>query len=552
MLSSPTRPLNNKGLDDRLDAIEMSYTGSMMRLVDLGRALMDEDGFIAGLVHTICHGLLSCPLNFQGPADMISALVDGHGTPGEWGEMHPESECAKIIADGIVYNAGLGRYVFGPDEIDRPYGAHRVPRLIWQDPRWLRQDTYTLQWYFMGRNGEVPVNPGDGEWVLYQPYPTTDAWRHGAVIFITLATIFARDAIFDQGRISEVCAPTRVATPSKPVSPAARKRVSDAMDKVGRQAHITLDHGWVYAIVSAAGGEWGKVCSEIISRSQQAVEVGLTGNRLSTESGSGFVNVSFYVRVNDARRGFWARSFLRTLREQGLVWWVRDNYGGARVRECPVPVWTTESPEDATARLKKLEVAGESIAKLVEGASKGGLDIDPSYLLEVLQGLGVRATQKAANKNIATLPLGVDAVNAAVRVSEVRTFLGLTNKGDPKEQQYIAEVNAGVPPPAPLPAPGAVTAPLPALPAAPAPEAAAREEDCDEDEEDCDERDRLAAAMSECGMDRCTHGLTHRCLRCGVRRVYRIENGAHVIGWRALKRRPVQAHTPAGPAGMAA
>ncbi len=397
-LQFPTRPSNARTLEHREDAILATYNGTLRMLVDLGRILISEDGFQSGLVDTIAHGILGMPLSWLGPEDMIAALTDSHGTPGEWGKMHPENETAKVFADGVVFNAGLGQYVFGADDLIRPIGVHRVPRLMWRDPRWLRRDPYTLQWFFMGRGGEVPINPGDGEWVLFQPYPDTDSWRHGPILYMSLAAIFARDTLFDRQRVSEVCAPTRIARAVKPTTVPARKKMAANLAKMAHDNQITMSHEWLYEIVSASAGDYWQVCGEIITWARQMVEVGLTGNILSIEGPTGFSNADIYRRVTDSRRRFYAASWVRCIREQGLSWWVRDNYGEAAVARCPVPVYNTESPEDASARAGAMEAWGKALKSISDGltATNTSVVLEPSYVIELLQRANIRAVVKAA------------------------------------------------------------------------------------------------------------------------------------------------------------
>lgn len=523
-LQFPTRPLNGRTMADREDAILASYNGRLRELVDLGRMLISEDGFQQGLLDTMAHGLVGMPLAFQGDPGMVAALTDSEGTPGEWGAMHTENEAAKILADGIVFNMGLGQYIFSEADLARPIGAHRVPRLVWRDPRWLRRDPYTLQWYFMGKGGEVPITPGDGEWLLFQPYPDTDSWRHGPILYMTICAIFARDTLFDRQRVSEVCAPTRIARATKPTDKKARAKMASDISKMAHDNQITLSHEWLYEIVTAAAGDYWKVCDTIITWARQMVEVGLTGNILSIEGPTGFSNADIYRRVTDSRRRFYANAWTRCLRDQGLTWWVRDNYGEGAVVRCPVPVYNVESPEDAIARAGALKAWGEGVKACAEGIGAAGVELDPAYVLEVLQRAGIRARPKAGPVQVTSLALGVEQVGAVVRGSVALASLGLQPFGDARDDMTIAALlnaakgGAGAPPSA-APTAGPVA---PAAPGAPAPP--------EEDEEPAPADDggasaRLADDMNAHGIGACRHRKTSTCRTCGLVASYRVVPG---------------------------
>jgi hypothetical protein len=544
-LQFPTRPLNERTMVDREDAILATYNGRLRELIDLGRLLISEDGFQQGLLDTMAHGLIGMPLSFQAHPEMVIALTDSAGTPGEWGKLHPENEVAKILADGIVFNLGLGQYVFDEDDVERPIGAHRVPRLLWRDPRWLRRDPYTLQWHFLGRGGEVPINPGDGEWVLFQPYPDTDAWRHGPILYMTLCAIFSRDTLFDRQRVSEVCAPTRVARAVKPTDRKTRAKVANDVAKMAHDNQITLSHEWLYEIVTAAAGDYWKVCDAIITWARQMVEVGLTGNILSIEGPTGFSNADIYRRVTDSRRRFYANAWTRCLREQGLTWWVRDNYGEAAVQYTPVPVYNVESPEDAIARAGALKAWGDGIKACAEGIGAAGVELDVAYVIETLQRAGIRARVKAGPVQVTSLNLGVEQVAAVVRGGVALQSLGLAPFGDERDNQTIAALanaaKAGGGSPQTPPKPPADAPPVSPAAAEPSEE----EEPADEDDDGASAR--LADQMNAHGIGACRHRKTSVCRTCGIRAAYDVVPGANGephrfrATWSAIRYAPARA-----------
>ncbi len=391
----PTRPVNEYTPREQREAKQATYTGTLRRAADLWRAAITENGVFAGLMSTITHGLLGLPLNLQGDPAMCAALLDAEGTPGEYGQLFPEDETAAVMADGLGFGIGLGQMIMPCDPMTRPVGGHIVPHMKWWDPRDLRQDPYTRQWYLLTRDGEIPITPGDGEWIMYTPYPDTDAWRHGPWIYITLAFIFSRDAVYDRQRHAEVLAPVRVGRAVKPTTPAARKKFLAELGQMMRDNCLVLPEQWEYEIVESAGtGRITEVYKAIVEWANNDVEVGLTGNAQALNGPTGFSNGNIYSRVTDSKRRFFAKTWFTCARDQGLTYWAWDNYG---TTNAPTGGYNVESPEDALARAKALGEWGEGLGKLAAGLQAVGRKVDPTWVDETMRRQGVRtvATEEA-------------------------------------------------------------------------------------------------------------------------------------------------------------
>jgi len=479
----PVRPLSDLTPQMRRAAIEATYTGRLQEAVDLYRQCVTEDGYISGILATMAHGILGMPHTFQGDAAMCEALDDAGGTPSEYRRMHPENECAQIFADGLGF-IGLGQYVYdASEECQRPAGTNRVPHLEWRDPRWLWRNPITLQWYFTSRAGMRAINPGDGEWFMFCPYPNVDAWRHGPWLYITLAAIFARDAAFDRQRVSEVTTPTPVMRATKPTSKDARKEALRQLKDLAHDHRIVLPEQWEYEIVSTSG-EYKDVAQGIIDWATGMVEVGLTGNMMGMKAQSAFTDANVYKRTTTDRRRFFANAWCDAVRAQGLRYWGRDNYANDNA---PVVKINVESPEDRLSESKAIEQEGKALVSLQQGCDAVGVELDPEWVVERAQAKGIRVRPKLV------------AVPAP-------------------------------PTPAMPSAPAATPAPNPA------PSAPTSEDDAPQEPGDAA---RLAEKMTAHGIARCEHGALNRCRLCGVERVRDFEPGGDGqpqwrIAWRPI------------------
>ena len=457
VVSMPTRPLSEYTAAAQRKAREASYLGTMRDAVDLTRAAMTESGATSGLVQMIAHGIQGLPLQLQGDDEMRSALLDEEGAPGDYGLMMPENEAAQVFADGITTNLGLGQMIVvcwqcrsslladdlcltcGARKAERPAGMRNPDRLRWWDPRWLRQDLYTRQWYLTTLSGEMPIDPGDGEFFLYQPYPEIDAWRHAPWLYITIAFVFGRDAVFDRQRHSEVLAPTRVARATKPTTKESRRDMYRKLSKMQRDNLIVLPEQYVYEIVDSTG-RITDVYTAIVDWARREVEIGLTGNIVGVEGNKGFTSADVYQRVTDSKRRFYATTWFRAVRSQILTWWGADNFG---TRNVPTGGYNIKSPEDVLAEAKAYEQWGSSLDTLKRGLDAHGIEADPAWVIETMQRAGVRVRLKPQGQAPARkLDLAPTDLAKAIRLSEARASQQLPPFGDSRDSLTFPEFDA--------------------------------------------------------------------------------------------------------------
>ncbi len=570
----PVQPNDDLTMQARADAIASTYSGLLMSAVDLYRLTVKRNGFMAGILLTMAHGFLGLPLSWQGDPEMIAALDDirDHGgnvlTPGDFQRQHPENECAEIFSDGIGLGLGLGQYLLmcwrcdgvewlrspglsaanneietckrcGAVRTDRAIGLRELYQLRWRDPRWLWRNIVTQQWYYTGRQGMIPITPGDGEWFLFQTVPDQDLWIHGPWALGTEAAIFTRDARYDMQAISATCAPTHVFqfSTTSGADPRVREDMQRQADNIRFQNKLFIPGEAKHEIHAAEGGASGYVgtADRITSWAQEQWEVYVTGIRQGTENGTGFANNGVLQRVSRERRAFYAGAWIRQLVAQGLVWWARGNFGS---RPCPVGHYDTRSPEDKLAASKADTEEGTAVKGLAEAYGVVGYELDPAYIEERAQSHNHRVRRRV------TAPIPTEDQASAVLMGwEAREALGRGKFGDERDQITISELqNAGKAAGKASPAPALPLAPPPgtasASPEQVAPVARAEEE---EEEGDDDEEDaaRLAGEYTARKLDRCPyHGRTHACPRCKVQRDYGLDpaTGEPRIAWRPMRR----------------
>lgn len=553
----PVVPPEDVTIQRRRDAIQVSYQGRLQDSVDLYRATVEADGWMIGILDTMARGILGLPLAWQGDEELVAALQDQDNTPGDFRRMHPMPEAAKIFRDFLGLGFGLGQYLLmcwrcestewdiidAPDKgyhleicrrcrarrIDHPIGQRRLYRLMWRDMRWAYRNPTTLQWYYTGSNGMTPFTPGDGEWVLITSVPDCDIWRHGPWVWGTIAAIFARDSTYDRQNTSAVCAPTHVFAGKGSTDPFTRADIEAQAQNLQFNNRIILPGEWEHRI-DAAKAEFVDVTKSIVEWASDMWEVGLTGNQHGRVAGPGFSNMDVFARTTRDHRAFFAQTWIDQIIAQGMRWWALENYGPGRVMPCgKIDV---RSPEEKLAASKADEQEGAALEALVKGYAAVGADIEWAYTHERAQKRGIRIVPKQVVSAVVTP--AIENAKAVILGSEARAAMGLAPFGDERDKMTMAELeNAATGGAGKFPDPVAVAALAPD----PSPLAARLEEE--EGGEDEADAARLAEQYTAAGLDRCPyHGRTHACPRCGVQRVYALDE-QHLprIAWRPLRAR---------------
>lgn len=438
VVSLPTRPQSEYTAKGRRKAIEETYLGRLRLASDITRAALTESGIIGGLSGTISHGILGLPLLLQGDPDMVSALSDSDCTEGEFGRMFPESEAAQVFTDGIILGVGIGQMVYTSE---RQIGERDLPCLRRWDPRWLRQDPYSRQWFLMTRNGEIEIHPGDGEWILFMPYGEIEPWLKAPWLFLTLAFVFWRDAIFDRQRHSEVLSPARVMRAQKPTTKEAREKAKSKLRKMQRDNYFVLPEQWIFEIVESTG-RVADIYKMIVDWAAREVEIGLTGQTVTTEGNKGFSEGTIHQRIARDRLRFYAVAWFRCIRTQYLTWWGLNNHG---TRNVPTGGYNVSPPEDVLAQAEAMQTWGSSLESIADGADRHGCEVDPQWVIEEGQKRGIRLRLKPKGSAPATrLEFTPSDLVNFVTVNEARQSQGLASieGGEITIAAYIAKTES--------------------------------------------------------------------------------------------------------------
>lgn len=522
----PTRPRSEYTATVRREALEAADLGRMREASDLTRAAMTEDGYARGVLGGLAYGLWGLPMHFIGDPNMIEALTDTPLGAGQWRTMFPQPEAIRLFSWGATLGVGIGQMrkrwrTPGEDVIsveeaedgsykirrpERPIGAHDTRVLRAWDPKYLRNQWWDDTWWLMTADGEIRIEPNDGEWILYMPYGSIKPWEYGAWKALTLAFVLGRDSLFDRSRHAEVLAPVRVGKVPQGTTEKQRARYLKQIREMQRMHSFVLPPGLEYNIVESTH-KIGDIYDNIIGWSERTYRLIYTGNETSTTGSKGFSSGDVQERIAKHTLKSFSESFASCLHDGGLVMWGVENYGTPDV---PLAQFDCDPPEDKKTAAETLKTAGDAMVAFSDGLKEVGLRPTKAAFQKLAQKFGIEVEEIPTASNKPAIEITPTARENVYRAFEVRAADGYEPIGDDRDNMTVAELEALAKRRAEGGGTPADGTPIPSEPSDP--EAEPAEPPTDESAA------ALAAKMTAHGVERCGHGGVNRCRLCGIER----------------------------------
>ncbi len=361
------------------NARQQADTGIMLEVSDLVETMF-RDARISGVLSTRTHGLLGLPLDFVGGDKKASEVLQGapNGKTGEWYHMHDESELAKLLAWGLVLGVGLAQRIELPRVVGQP---HRYRLETWS-PRWLTYYHYGSggsHWKVITQNGQESVIPGDGDWILFQPYGARRPWAEGLWTKLAFPWLLKHFSMEDRANFSEVLgSPIWIGSTAHGGTEKQRNKFLTQLRGLGKNGKIVLPQGWDLQLREAtSAGKTGDVFSQQIKDSNEEITIALAGQVVTTEGTPGFSSGSIHDEIKSDLIRFDAERLSTCLHQQSLEPWAAINFEG----RAPWPQWQTEKPADVTEKATGMAQLGDALAKLDSALKVHGLKVDAAKLM---------------------------------------------------------------------------------------------------------------------------------------------------------------------------
>jgi hypothetical protein len=360
-------------LADLEEASHLADQGDIAGIVRLWKASR-TDGIIGGLRETRTAGLVALPKQFRGYAPAVKALsADDNGTSSVFDEMFPPSELALLADDGLGPGAGIAEMV---PVIGRPH-----PVMVRLDPEFLIYRFNDGHWYYRSSAGLLPIDPGNGRWILHTPGGRLAPWQGGVWRAVGRAFIVKEHAILHRQNFSgKLANPARVVFAPNAATESQRVGFFTSILKWGLNTVLELTPGWDAKLLESNGRGW-EVFGKEIENSDLESMIALAGQVVTVTGGTGFANAGIHETIRADLIQRTGDALAHTINTQGIPPWEAQLYGEEALKNTARMAWNTARPTDRKAEGDSLTGAAKAIKELRDVLAEQGIALDVNELV---------------------------------------------------------------------------------------------------------------------------------------------------------------------------
>lgn len=309
----------------------------------------------------------------------------------------------------------------------------------------------------LSQDGQIPIVPGDGKWVLHSHFDEYRAWIFGAVRAVAEPWLLRHFAFRDMARFSEIHGlPFRIAETPASADATERSQFGAMVSRLGAETTLLIGKGidaqnsYGLSLLEAKDTAW-EVFTGLISQCDMAIILSLLFQNLTTEVNAGsFAATSAHMDIR--QNGIQAdnAAWKHTLYNQVARPFALFNFGDPDL--APMTEWDVTPREYLETNAKQFQSFGTAIEVLRRGgveftdveamrkwaALKFGLDGLPDFKITepVASGMGGAAKSKLPFTNVD--PSSVVTVNEARSLNDLPKMAG----GDVTIQEFHANADA--------------------------------------------------------------------------------------------------------------
>jgi hypothetical protein len=343
--------------------------GNLMPAAQLVRA-MRRDGVISGLLKSLTGGVVRLPKKFYGTHESVDALRARNGSRSTFDDMFPPSELKLLADDGLQLGVGVAELV--------PVPGRNFPVMIRLEPEFLRYRWVENRWYYTSVAGLIPIEPGDGRWVLHTPGGRIAPWLSGLWPSTGRAFINKEHAILNRSNYSAKLAnAARVAYSPTGATEAQRNNFLSRLMAWSKNSVFSLPPGYEIKLLES-NGIGAKVFQEEIDTCDREAAVAIAGQVVTVDGGTGFSNQDVHRMIRSDILEDCADQLAYTLNTQGIPQWVARHWGPQAIATGACFEWDISRPKDLkdeASSLKDCATAIQTLAAVLKTAGRE-LNID--------------------------------------------------------------------------------------------------------------------------------------------------------------------------------
>jgi hypothetical protein len=305
---------------------------------------MTRDDRVKAKLEERVDALVGAEMELEPAKDTARARNIAEDCEDQFPNMLPQHAVGKLLRYGRLFGVGIGQVL-----TKRTPQATFPSLYVWNN-RNLRWD-WTLRRYCLvtQNRGEIALEPGDPEWVIYEPYGPY-GWRDSAIIrAITTPWLIRYWARTWWARHQEVHGqPIRLGIIPAERDPADERLFLTQLANLAHEAVIRLPQGtegnkFDVKLLEAAANTW-EGFEKLLAHCDDSIAISFLGQKQSTNGQGGL----------GTQKDAGEESILRITRSDALIYvdlrnqvlkpWADDNYGDEDMTPYPCP--QIEPPED--------------------------------------------------------------------------------------------------------------------------------------------------------------------------------------------------------------
>jgi phage gp29-like protein len=331
--------------------VRNAINAMIIGLFDLSSQLADTimaDSRVAATLASRTGGLLGRPVSFHCPPgfeDDDDAKVARRVWERNWDRIFPESVAGEFLRWTIMHAWGAAQNLWDTR------GKFWIPEPNVWHPRYSYFHWLYRCYVAITQDGQVPITPGDGHWVLHAPHGAYRGWMRGNLWSIAPWWLSRNYALRDWSRYSERHGmPIIMALTPAAADPGQISAFRAALQNLGQDTIVQLPQGvepqysYGMQLLEATDQGW-QGFHQLIEQCNTEITLAIMGQNLTTEVKEGsFAAARVHADVRQTLLEADARALERTVREQIAKPFAAMNWGRPEI--APVTKWNLEPVED--------------------------------------------------------------------------------------------------------------------------------------------------------------------------------------------------------------
>lgn len=333
-------------------------------------AILGDDRVQATLGSRIS-GLFGRETRFRPANDSIAAKECLDAWVACWPNFATAAAMTEMAAYSILMGFEPAQAVWGPYA-----GVEYAPQMRPFHPRYTYYNWQLRRLVALTQDGQMPVLPGNGKWILHAPYGEYRGWIRGAVRPVAEPWLIRHWAIRDWARFSEVHGlPIKKAIVPASADEMQRDAYAKALTQLATETTVMVsrgndgNNGYDLELVEAKDTAW-EAFPGLRDHCDMAIVLAIKFQNLTTEirSGGSLAASKTHENVDDRTTQYENVAWRWTIRQQVARPFAWLNFGDPEL--APITDWDVTPRDEYAHNAKQFTEFGRAIQQLSAGGVK--------------------------------------------------------------------------------------------------------------------------------------------------------------------------------------